>query len=623
MGFGWKPYVSVAKRRTQAAGKMNTLKKKGLDIQPIEIAGRKIAHTFWGQSWCTHLEAFSDYANRLPRGRTYVRNGSVCHLLISSGEIKAIVSGSELYDVKIKIDMLPASKWSSVKERCSGQIGSLLELLQGRLSNSVMAVVTHRIDGLFPAPSEIRLDCSCPDWATMCKHVAAVLYGVGARLDERPELLFLLRGVDHEELISADAAAALTSTDSAKQKGRRRIATGELEDIFGIEIQAEAEACSSKPQPMATKTLAKSSPKTNNRAKTKTAIFDKTKPSLPSSPERPLTAKAVRDLRASLELTPANFAVLVGVTTATVNNWEKQKGRLNLQPRTMKSLAAAMKLTKQQAQRQLLGKPEATNDYFAVVNPSKLKKTQNKGNAAVAKTSNLPKIAEPNIETILAQFLEESAVSLKGSVAKREDAIDWFTDCLNNYGHQGLSAEETRLFDRYYDLDGDSHQEFCQVFGPDKITGSVSEFVGYYLIRQVMGTPASLGAAAKTISQLCQWLEKKEIITAEEAEYAVSRASKAAKLLPRAAKAAELLWSESKQIDRFGGNDIEESGYMRIARMTKNSLWLTPIGGKEIGPVTVPSEVVELLEVDWEINCALTKSRGKWRIIEVGNIYPH
>lgn len=613
MGFGWKPYVSVAKRRAQAAGKMNTLKKKGLDIQPIEIAGRKIVRTFWGQSWCSHLEAFSDYANRLPRGRTYVRNGSVCHLLISSGEIKAIVSGSELYDVKIKIDILPASKWSSVKERCSGQIGSLLELLQGRLSNSVMAVVTHRIDGLFPAPSEIKLDCSCPDWATMCKHVAAVLYGVGARLDERPELLFLLRGVDHEELISADAAVALTSTDSVKQQGRMRIATSELEDLFGIEIQEEAELSGPKPQPIASKTLAKNAPK----------IVDKIKPTVVSSPERPPTAKAVRDLRASLELTPANFAVLVGVTAATVNNWEKKKGRLNLQPRTMKSLAAAMKLTKQQAQKQLQGLPEATTDYIAVVNPPKLKKTQSKGNVAVAKTSNLPKIADPSIETILAQFLDESAMSLKGSAAKREDAIDWFTDCLNNYGHQGLSSKETELFDRYYNLEGDSHKEFCQVFGADKITGSVSEFVGYYLIRKVMGTPTSLGAAAKTISQLCQWLEKKEIITTEEAEYAVSRASKAAKLLPRAAKAAELLWSESKQIGRFGGKDIEESGYMHITRMTKNSLWLTPIGGKELGPVAVPSEVIELLEVNWEINCALTKSRGKWYIIEVGNIYPH
>ncbi|MBP9092950.1 SWIM zinc finger family protein [bacterium] len=488
MGFGWKPYVSVAKRRAQAVGKMNTLKKKGLDIQPIEIAGRKIAHTFWGQSWCSHLEAFSDYANRLPRGRTYVRNGSVCHLLISSGEIKAIVSGSELYDVKIKIDMLPPSKWSSVKERCSGQIGSLLELLQGRLSNSVMAVVTHRIDGLFPAPSEIRLDCSCPDWATMCKHVAAVLYGVGARLDERPELLFLLRGVDHEELISADAAAALTSTDSAKQQGRRRIATSELEDLFGIEIQEEAEVSGlkGKPKTTATKPAIQSAPK----------IVTKSKPAVASSPDRPPTAKAVRDLRASLELTPANLAALVGVTAATVNNWEKKRGPLNLQPRTMKSLAAAMKLTKQQAHKQLQNQPEASSDYIAVVNPQKLKKTQNKGNAAMAKTSNLPKIADPNIQTILAQFLDESAVSLKGSAAKREDAIDWFTDCLNNYGHQGLSPEETALFDRYYDLEGDSHKEFCQVFGPDKIIGSVSEFVGYYLIRKVMGSPTSLGVAA-------------------------------------------------------------------------------------------------------------------------------
>jgi uncharacterized Zn finger protein len=192
--YGWRPYVPVAVRQARALKKMEKLSKKGLCIQPVEIAGRKIAQSFWGQAWCDHLEKFSDYANRLPRGRTYVRNGSVCHLEIAEGAVKAMVSGSELYNVNIEIKKLPDKKWASVKKRCAGQIASLLELLQGKLSKSVMAVVTDRDQGLFPHPGEISLHCSCPDWAVMCKHVAAVLYGVGARLDDKPDLLFLLRG---------------------------------------------------------------------------------------------------------------------------------------------------------------------------------------------------------------------------------------------------------------------------------------------------------------------------------------------------------------------------------------------------------------------------------------------
>lgn len=230
----WKPYVPVAVRRQRALKKMESLRKKGVDIQPVQIDGRKIAKTFWGEAWCDHLESFSDFANRLPRGRTYVRNGSVCHLAIDKGSVEAKVSGSELYTVRIAIKTLAPKKWKEVKRRCTGQIGSLIELLQGNLSDQVMEVVTDRQNGLFPLPGEISLDCSCPDWATMCKHVAAVLYGVGARLDHKPELLFKLRGVDHEELISADAEAAVSAaTASGKTK---RLAADTLSDVFGIDL---------------------------------------------------------------------------------------------------------------------------------------------------------------------------------------------------------------------------------------------------------------------------------------------------------------------------------------------------------------------------------------------------
>ena len=230
----WAPYVPVAERRRRAARKMESLRKKGADIQPVEIEGRKIAKTFWGEAWCNHLESFSDYENRLPRGRTYVRNGSVCHLAITKGKIEAKVSGSTLYNLRIRIKTLPGKKWNAVKRQCSGQIGSLIELLQGNLSDSTMEVVTDRKNGLFPLPSEISLDCDCPDWAVMCKHVAAVLYGVGARLDKQPELLFKLRGVDHEELIDADAQAAVSAATS---KGKsKRLDTNGLSDVFGIDI---------------------------------------------------------------------------------------------------------------------------------------------------------------------------------------------------------------------------------------------------------------------------------------------------------------------------------------------------------------------------------------------------
>jgi uncharacterized Zn finger protein len=150
------------------------------------------------------------------------------------------VSGSEIYNLRIRIKTLKPKKWNAVKGRCAGQIGSLLELLQGNLSDHVMEVVTDRQEGLFPLPGEITFDCDCPDWAVMCKHVAAVLYGIGARLDENPELLFTLRGVNHEELIDTDAEAAVgAATRSGKSK---RLAADDLSDVFGIDIDADHSA---------------------------------------------------------------------------------------------------------------------------------------------------------------------------------------------------------------------------------------------------------------------------------------------------------------------------------------------------------------------------------------------
>ena len=237
--YAFRPYVPVAQRRANAAREMAKLAKKtGQAATPVVLDSRKIATTFWGKAWCDNLEAYSDFANRLPRGRTYVRNGSVVDLQISPGKVCARVSGSELYQIEIKINPLPARLWKAIQTECAGKIDSLIELLQGKLSSAVMQMVTRREGGLFPTPKEIDLDCSCPDWADLCKHVAASLYGVGARLDQKPELLFLLRGVNPADLISqASAAEAVRQTAATRGPA---LTDNELTEVFGIEL-AEAQ----------------------------------------------------------------------------------------------------------------------------------------------------------------------------------------------------------------------------------------------------------------------------------------------------------------------------------------------------------------------------------------------
>jgi uncharacterized Zn finger protein len=235
--YGWRPYVPVAQRRARAARALAKLaKKNGKAASPVVLAGRKIAHTFWGQAWCDNLEAYSDYANRLPRGRTYVRNGSVVDLQIAKGQVTALVSGSSLYKIAINIKPLAPACWKSIQTECAGKIDSLLELLQGKLSSAVMQVVTRQDGGLFPAPKDIKLDCSCPDWAGLCKHVAATLYGVGARLDQRPELLFLLRGVDPADLISRASAAEAVRQTTASAASAPAMSDAEVSEVFGIEL---------------------------------------------------------------------------------------------------------------------------------------------------------------------------------------------------------------------------------------------------------------------------------------------------------------------------------------------------------------------------------------------------
>jgi uncharacterized Zn finger protein len=236
--YEWRPYVSAAERRRKAEREMEKRKKQGRSVSPVTIEGHTIAHTFWGKAWCENLERYSDYANRLPRGRTYVRNGSVVDLQIAPGAIHACVSGSKLYDVDLKVTPVAKARWKSICNDCAGAINSLVELLQGRLSQGVMERICRESQGLFPSPEEIQLSCSCPDWAGMCMHVAAVLYGVGARFDHQPELLFRLRTVDEMELIvNAGAATPLVKRAPATA----RLFHGDnLSEIFGLDMAQSA-----------------------------------------------------------------------------------------------------------------------------------------------------------------------------------------------------------------------------------------------------------------------------------------------------------------------------------------------------------------------------------------------
>jgi uncharacterized Zn finger protein len=235
--YGWAPYVSVAERRRKAAREMEKRRKKGHDVSPVIVEGRAIVRTFWGKAWCENLERYSDFANRLPRGRTYVRNGSVIDLHIGPGAIRALVSGSDIYEVRVSVTPVTKARWKDICTDCAGAIDSLVELLQGQFSKGVMERICRQQTGLFPSPKEIKLSCSCPDGAYMCKHIAAVLYGIGARFDQQPELLFRLHEVDEKELIAKagkDLPLAMAGPSAAKL-----LADEDLSAVFGLDIAEE------------------------------------------------------------------------------------------------------------------------------------------------------------------------------------------------------------------------------------------------------------------------------------------------------------------------------------------------------------------------------------------------
>jgi len=280
----YPPYVTVAEKRAKAAGKLKQLKKKNPGIKPILLEGRSIVKTWWGKSWNLNLERYADYSNRIGRGRSYVRHGAVLDLQIDSGKVESMVQGtrSKPYSVSIRIKTVSKKVWQDIKAACEGKLDSMQELLAGKFPKALSEIFTARGKGLFPSPKEIEFSCSCPDWAYMCKHVAATLYGIGARLDEDPGLFFKLRKVKMKGLITQaveDETHKLLK--KAKKQTKRVIAESDLGDVFGIDME----------EPVAPKKKRAKAPKrTSRRKKPLIRASDKAKARSPTGKSREKTA---------------------------------------------------------------------------------------------------------------------------------------------------------------------------------------------------------------------------------------------------------------------------------------------------------------------------------------------
>ncbi len=230
-------YVPVAQKKAEAKKVLEKLRKKNPNIEPVVINGNKIAKTWWGIAWTKNLESYADYSNRIGRGRSYVKNGFVLDLKIDKGIVTALVKGSsrKLYQVDIKVIPLSQEKWDRITAQCSHKIDGIAELASGQFPKELGEYFVTKDIGLFPSPKEIQLDCSCPDFAHMCKHVAAVLYGIGARFDEEPLLFFKLRNIDVDALIKKSMEEKMSSMlQNADSKTGRVMEDVDIADLFGL-----------------------------------------------------------------------------------------------------------------------------------------------------------------------------------------------------------------------------------------------------------------------------------------------------------------------------------------------------------------------------------------------------
>lgn len=228
---------TAAEIRKKAAATKKQEKKKGKTLAPVIISGRTIAKNWWGKAWCDNLELYADYANRIDRGKRYVRSGAIVDLQIERGKVSARVQGTRKipYKVEVRISPLSEEKCQSIIDRCSTKLENVEQLIEGNFPTDMKALFEGE-HGLFPTPWEISFSCSCPDWALMCKHVAAVLYGIGARFDEEPLMFFELRGIDFNRFIDVTLANKVEKMlqNASQPKSERIMQTDNLTELFGV-----------------------------------------------------------------------------------------------------------------------------------------------------------------------------------------------------------------------------------------------------------------------------------------------------------------------------------------------------------------------------------------------------
>ncbi len=282
--MSWYQYESSNERKARGQQDLARRCKQGEELVSLVVpqGSRKLVSTFWGKAWCQHLEKYKDYEYRLPRGRSYLRQGLVYNLSVEAGLVTAQVLGSSMYEVSVQIAPLPAEAWAGMQAACAGQVGSLLDLLSGNLGAGVMEVICDRDKGIFPAPKEIKMSCTCPDWADMCKHVAAVMYGVGVKFDTDGALFFRLRQVDPADLLAAGAQELLSSSEGAGDG----LSGEDLSALFGIELAGE-EAAAVPQEQAPSRPIKEIQTLVSPKKKKKPAIKAKPKAAVKSKPKVP------------------------------------------------------------------------------------------------------------------------------------------------------------------------------------------------------------------------------------------------------------------------------------------------------------------------------------------------
>jgi len=171
----------------------------------IRLESTKMGATWWSKKWISLLDSFG-WSNRLARGRRYARSGQVVNVTINPGVITAKVQGTRSipYDVVISIPPFTTSQWTKIFKELDAQAIYTAKLLASEMPSDIEDVFTRAQVSLFPqSKRDLTTECSCPDSANPCKHIAAVYYVIGEEFDRDPFLIFHLRGRSKEQILEA------------------------------------------------------------------------------------------------------------------------------------------------------------------------------------------------------------------------------------------------------------------------------------------------------------------------------------------------------------------------------------------------------------------------------------